>query len=162
TEMPRARMAPAEIALVAAFVKSLGSLPRENVPGDAANGARLYATKGNCSQCHTLGGHGRAIGPDLAEIGRKRSAAYLRRRLADAGLRRRPHTGRARRHGGIPRLTARCAATEGNPGKNSGGTRMSTDQGGTACPQAVFRHRPRRKSRRLGDNPFHLGRLLLG
>lgn len=86
TEMPRARMERDEVALVAAFVKSLGSLPRERVPGDAARGAQLYATKGACAQCHTLRGQGSAFGPDLGDIGRRRSAAYLRRSLVDPGV----------------------------------------------------------------------------
>jgi putative heme-binding domain-containing protein len=85
TEMPAARIARSEIPYVAAYVRFLGRLPREEVPGDAAHGAQLFATKGQCTQCHTLNGHGGAVGPDLSEIGRKRSAAYLRRALLDPG-----------------------------------------------------------------------------
>src|SRR5581483_7837369 len=83
TEMPRSRLEKEEVPLVAAFVKSLGQLPPEPVPGDARRGEQLYATKGACAQCHTLNGRGGAIGPDLSEIGRRRSAAYLRRALTE-------------------------------------------------------------------------------
>jgi cytochrome c oxidase cbb3-type subunit III len=83
TEMPSSRLEPHELTLVAAFVRALGSRPPEQVPGDAARGEQLYLARGACAQCHTVRGHGGAIGPDLTEIGRKRSAAYLRRALIE-------------------------------------------------------------------------------
>jgi cytochrome c oxidase cbb3-type subunit 3 len=83
TEMPGAHLQQDEVKLVAAFVRSLGSLPQEKVPGDPAQGERLFTTKGDCVRCHSFHGHGGAIGPDLADIGRRRSAAYLRRALVD-------------------------------------------------------------------------------
>src|SRR4051812_25524454 len=83
TEMPRARMEQKEIALVAKFVKSLGSLPREAVPGNAERGAKLYVAKGGCAVCHMLHGQGGVFGPDLTDVGRRRSPAYLRRSLTD-------------------------------------------------------------------------------
>jgi putative heme-binding domain-containing protein len=83
TEMPRARLEKPDVARVAAFVKSLGTLPMEQVPGDPLRGAQLYATKGACAKCHTLGGEGSSFGPDLNDIGRRRSAAHLRRSLLE-------------------------------------------------------------------------------
>lgn len=85
TEMPRSRLESAEIKLVAIHVRALGRLPFEKVPGDPIRGARLYADKGGCRQCHSLNGHGGAIGPDLSDIGRQRSAAHLRRALTEPG-----------------------------------------------------------------------------
>jgi cytochrome c oxidase cbb3-type subunit III len=82
TEMPRARMQPDELKLVASYVRALGRIAPETVRGDANRGAELYA-KGACIQCHTITGHGGAFGPDLSEIGRRRSAAYLRRALTE-------------------------------------------------------------------------------
>jgi cytochrome c oxidase cbb3-type subunit III len=82
TEMPRARMQPEEIQLVAKYVRALGRIAPETVRGNPQRGAELYA-KGACSQCHTIDGHGGAFGPDLTEIGRRRSAAYLRRALTE-------------------------------------------------------------------------------
>ena len=84
TEMPEARMEPQEIILVAAFVRSLGTLPQEPVPGDPKIGGQLFAKEG-CAQCHAIHGHGGAFGPDLTDIGRQRSAAYLRRALVEPG-----------------------------------------------------------------------------
>jgi cytochrome c oxidase cbb3-type subunit 3 len=85
TEMPGARFDRSDVPYVAAFVRALGSLPPERVPGDAGRGAQLYRGKGGCVQCHTLDGHGGALGPDLSAIGRSRSAAYLRRALIEPG-----------------------------------------------------------------------------
>ena len=83
TEMPRSRLERHEVALVAAYVKSLASVPREVVPGDPRRGEALYHSKGACAQCHALRGIGGAVGPDLTVIGRRRSAAYLRRSLVE-------------------------------------------------------------------------------
>lgn len=85
TEMPGARLQSNDIARVAAFVKSLGSRPPEPVPGDAGRGEQFYKTKGGCVQCHTIHGRGGAFGPDLSDIGLKRSPAYLRRALVNPG-----------------------------------------------------------------------------
>jgi cytochrome c oxidase cbb3-type subunit III len=83
TEMPRARLERAEVGQVAAFVKSLGNKPPEQVPGDSVRGANLYATKGQCATCHTVNGRGGAYGPDLSDVGRRRSAAHLRLSVTD-------------------------------------------------------------------------------
>jgi cytochrome c oxidase cbb3-type subunit III len=83
TEMPAHRMQPHELNNLTAFVRSLGKLAPETVPGNPVRGAELYKTKGACAQCHTLRGEGNLIGPDLTEIGRKRSAAFLRRAIAE-------------------------------------------------------------------------------
>jgi cytochrome c oxidase cbb3-type subunit 3 len=83
TEMPQARMQRADILLIAKFVKSLGAQPREPVPGDPQRGLQVYATKGACAQCHIIRGEGGVFGPDLSDVGRRRSPAYLRRALVD-------------------------------------------------------------------------------
>jgi putative heme-binding domain-containing protein len=85
TEMPSARMGGADVHMVAKFVRSLGSQPREVVPGDPARGAQIYSTKGGCAQCHMIRGQGGSFGPDLSMVGRRRSAAYIRRALVDPG-----------------------------------------------------------------------------
>jgi cbb3-type cytochrome oxidase cytochrome c subunit len=53
------------------------------VPGDSERGRRLYLGKGGCVLCHTLGGFGGAFGPDLSDIGLRRSASHLRRALLE-------------------------------------------------------------------------------
>jgi len=85
TEMPSQRLKMGEAPYLAAFVKSLGMIPVEPVPGDPAKGAELFATKGACMTCHTRNGQGMAIGPDLTEIGLRRSPAALRRSLVEPG-----------------------------------------------------------------------------
>jgi cytochrome c oxidase cbb3-type subunit III len=82
TEMPQARLSAEEIKLVAAYVRALGRIAPETVRGDVAHGAQLYA-RGACAQCHTIAGHGGGYGPDLTEVGRRRSSAYLRRALTE-------------------------------------------------------------------------------
>lgn len=83
TEMPTSRLDKDQIKEVAAFVRQLGALPREAVPGNAQQGEQLYFSKGNCTQCHAIKGRGGASGPDLTEIGLRRGAAYLRVALTD-------------------------------------------------------------------------------
>lgn len=64
---------------VAAYVRSLGELPPEDMPGDPVAGAEVYRAVGNCSSCHILNGEGYGIGPELSNVGQRRNAAYLRR-----------------------------------------------------------------------------------
>lgn len=86
TEMPRARLEAAELAEVVAYVKALGEKPREVPPGDATRGRLVYhSERAACATCHTVQGRGGAIGPDLSDIGARRSLAYLRRALTDPG-----------------------------------------------------------------------------
>ncbi len=83
TEMPAARMEGKDILLVAQYVKSLGSLPVVPLPGDPQRGSQLYTTKGGCAQCHMIRGKGGVFGPDLSDVGRRRSASYLRTSVVD-------------------------------------------------------------------------------
>lgn len=82
TEMPAANsMSEREIRQTAAFVRSLGKLRMEPVPGNAANGAEIYRGKGGCANCHAINGDGGSAGPELAGIGGSRSPAYLKQSL---------------------------------------------------------------------------------
>ena len=77
-EMPGAwQLSPHEVASVAAYVRKIGAVPPEPVPGDAAHGEQIYQSKG-CANCHMIRGVGSGFGPELSEIGARRSAAYLR------------------------------------------------------------------------------------
>jgi putative heme-binding domain-containing protein len=77
TEMPGfGQMSDREIWQVAWYVKKLGEQPPEKIPGDAARGKQTYA-KAGCAGCHMIAGAGGRLGPDLTEIGNKRSAAHL-------------------------------------------------------------------------------------
>ena len=46
-------------------------------------GQDLYQTKGRCAQCHIIRGQGGSLGPELTEIGARRSAAHLRTAILD-------------------------------------------------------------------------------
>lgn len=85
TEMPRFPLEKSQAAVVAAWVWHLGQLPPEKIPGDPVRGAALYRERGNCALCHQLHGYGGAIGPDLTDVGLRRSAAYLRTSVVNPG-----------------------------------------------------------------------------
>ena len=63
---------------VAAYVRSLGQLSPEEMPGDPAAGAVVY-NSGNCASCHIINGVGTGIGPELSQVGQRRNLEYLRR-----------------------------------------------------------------------------------
>lgn len=82
TEMPYARMESADIERVAKYVRSLGAIPHDPEPGNPERGAQLYAKSG-CAQCHMIHGQGHVFGPDLSDVGRRRSGNYIRHVLMD-------------------------------------------------------------------------------
>ena len=81
TEMPGHWFTDREIRQLVAFVRTLGRVAPQKATGDVVNGEKLYAGKGGCASCHTIGGRGGAIGPDLSDIGASRSLSYLRESL---------------------------------------------------------------------------------
>jgi putative heme-binding domain-containing protein len=83
TEMPLTRMTPQQLANVIAYVRSLGAVPGEPLHGDQQRGQQIYRGKGNCAQCHALLGRGGTLGPELTDIGLRRSPSYLRESLTD-------------------------------------------------------------------------------
>ena len=82
TEMPGSFLTPSQVSSIAAYVRTLGRVEPEQIPGDAGRGAQTYASL-NCQTCHALGGQGGIIGPVLDDIGARRSAAYLREALVE-------------------------------------------------------------------------------
>ncbi|HVN03958.1 MAG TPA: c-type cytochrome [Bryobacteraceae bacterium] len=84
-EMPAAwQLNPREVENVAAYVRSLGSVPVEVLPGNPERGARVYAAQG-CAGCHIVAGEGNGLGPELTGIGARRNAAYLRQTILQPG-----------------------------------------------------------------------------
>jgi len=71
--VPRPKFEPSEMASLLSFLYYLGSL---DPPGDAAVGARLFRQK-NCQICHSLGGKGGSVGPELGKYSRYASPLYL-------------------------------------------------------------------------------------
>jgi cytochrome c oxidase cbb3-type subunit 3 len=78
-EMPGAwQLNPRDVGNVAVYVRSLGALQPETLPGDPGRGERIFRTQG-CPACHMVAGKGEAFGPELTDIGARRNGAYLRR-----------------------------------------------------------------------------------
>ena len=76
-EMPDGSLFSKEdIANIAAFVRTLGNVPQEKLPGDPARGEILYRSSG-CPACHIRAGEGVGLGPDLTEIGARRGPGRL-------------------------------------------------------------------------------------
>ena len=68
---------------VAAYVRSLGRLEAEEMPGDPGRGEDIYHGSGGCPACHIIAGHGTGIGPELTHVGDQRGLDYLRQSLTD-------------------------------------------------------------------------------
>lgn len=67
--------------MVAGYVRSLGRLEAEEMPGDPDRGAQIYRTTGGCPACHIVAGAGTGIGPELTHVGDRRGLDYLRASL---------------------------------------------------------------------------------
>ncbi len=79
TEMPGAwELTNREAMQVALYVRSLGRTEIVKLPGDPARGRTLYQSKG-CASCHIVQGAGSSLGPELTDVGARRSPDYLRR-----------------------------------------------------------------------------------
>jgi putative heme-binding domain-containing protein len=84
TEMPRTlRMLEREFGPLVAYVRSLGSVPVVDVPGDRENGRELFEGKGTCSICHIVSGEGEGVGPDLSDVGSRRGPDHLKASMLD-------------------------------------------------------------------------------
>jgi putative heme-binding domain-containing protein len=86
SEMPGAwQLSEREVRQVAGYVRSIGRTVAVKLPGDADRGRQLYESKGGCAACHIVSGRGGVLGPELTDVGARRSAAYLREALIDPG-----------------------------------------------------------------------------
>ena len=55
----------------------------EKATGDAKAGQAIYESKGGCAACHIVNGNGGRLGPELTEIGLRRSLKFLRDSIVD-------------------------------------------------------------------------------
>jgi len=84
-EMPGAwQLSPREVASVAGYVRSLGAVAPERLPGDVVRGATVYRAKG-CAGCHIVAGQGTGLGPELTDIGARRNAGHLKESVLRPG-----------------------------------------------------------------------------
>ena len=82
TEMPPVRVTDDEVWKMVAFVKRLGSAGLlEKATGDPAAGRAIYEGTGRCTTCHSIGGQGGSLGPELSDVGRRRGLRYLEESL---------------------------------------------------------------------------------
>jgi len=51
--------------------------------GDATRGQAVFEGRGECTSCHSVGGDGAMIGPDLGRVGAERSAGSIERSILD-------------------------------------------------------------------------------
>jgi putative heme-binding domain-containing protein len=73
-----------QIARLIAFLRA-NAEPRQVTvrTGDAARGKTLFEGKGECTDCHRVGGNGSRTGPDLSRIGRLRRSVDLEQSLLE-------------------------------------------------------------------------------
>jgi cytochrome c oxidase cbb3-type subunit III len=87
TDMPGSNLPDEQVWKMVTFVRALSSPAADTlVPGDPAQGERVYASQG-CSSCHMIGGRGGMLGPDLTNAGGTRSYEYLRESIVKPGAR---------------------------------------------------------------------------
>jgi cytochrome c oxidase cbb3-type subunit III len=79
TQMPPSSLSDSQIWQMVSFIRSLNlSAVEQDVPGDSSAGESLFFASGQCAGCHMIRGRGGLIGPDLSNVGARRSADKLR------------------------------------------------------------------------------------
>jgi putative heme-binding domain-containing protein len=73
-----------EVRDVIAYVRSLGRIPSEPLPGDPDKGQLIYR-KAGCGSCHIVAGKGGSLGPELSDIGGRRGVEFLRGAMLHPG-----------------------------------------------------------------------------
>jgi len=86
--MPPFHLQPNQLEDLVAYVHALRSPAADSpAPGDAAEGERFFFGKGDCASCHTVRGRGGWTGPDLSDLGRRRSLTEIESALKEPGRR---------------------------------------------------------------------------
>ena len=77
-------MSDNEVREVIAYVRALGHVDPERLPGDPDKGKLVYK-KAACGKCHIIAGQGGGLGPELTEVGARRGVQFLRDTLLHPG-----------------------------------------------------------------------------
>jgi putative heme-binding domain-containing protein len=80
-----ARFESDDIWRLVSYVRSIAGSSSNRITGNVGNGERLFWNKGQCGQCHMVNGRGKRMGPELTQVGRQRSTAYLRESVVNPG-----------------------------------------------------------------------------
>jgi putative heme-binding domain-containing protein len=84
TEMPGFFFNGRQLWQIVAFIRSLRQPSQQlRVKGNREAGAALFRGKGGCLQCHQANGVGGRLGPDLSQVGARRSPDHLKTSLLD-------------------------------------------------------------------------------
>ena len=83
TPMPASQMTVEQAQKIVAYLRSRAATARGSVAaGDPLRGKAVF-DKGTCASCHRVGGAGSRVGPDLTDVGSRRSARELELALTD-------------------------------------------------------------------------------
>src|SRR5262245_10811044 len=74
-----------DIWRLVSYLRSIAGSNSGRINGNAGNGEKLFWNKGQCGQCHMVNGRGKRMGPELTQVGRQRSAGYLRESVVNPG-----------------------------------------------------------------------------
>lgn len=83
TPMPPSNFSDGQAGTIVAYLRSMAASNATGPTGDAGRGRALVEGKGQCLTCHSVGGTGSRIGPNLTEVGAVRRAADLERSLLE-------------------------------------------------------------------------------
>ena len=89
--MPAFKITTREADAIAAYVMVLKTPPSDAfttphpAPGDPIAGERFFTGKGNCTNCHMVGGRGGVLGPDLSNLAHDRKFAQIEQALLNPG-----------------------------------------------------------------------------
>lgn len=80
---PNPGMSRDQALRVVEYLRSMDAGRVTVVDGDARRGRRVFEGKGECLDCHRVGGVGSRVGPDLTAIGQLRRAGEIERSMLD-------------------------------------------------------------------------------
>lgn len=84
TQMPPSSLSDPQIWQLVSFIRSLNaSAFDQDVPGDVAAGESYFLASNKCSQCHMIRGRGGLLGPDLSNVGSRRSLEKIRKSIEE-------------------------------------------------------------------------------